>query len=176
MPTETIMQKNTRGIPTLLALIAALVVLGTVAGCTTLNPATGQQEYDLTKTENVKIILEPFVAQVFVEVMANSPEHKTQIGSYVRAAGNVFKKVANEQAIDPLTLIAEVDRVTAPYQAGLPSLAILAKNTLTRLYKLAYFNRHRAELSPEKWPVHVAGLIATSLDQALKDSGLPGLD
>jgi hypothetical protein len=158
-----------RTLPILLA-IAALM-----PGCATPNPQTGLPEFDAGKTEAVKLAVAPFVGAAVYDVLGNSPQHKAELGEYFRAFGTIFKRMKTEGAFTPDFLLAEADKVTARFQGKLPTLAIAAKNSALAIYRICWDARFRADLSPEKWPVHVADVLSTSIDQALKDSALPGL-
>jgi hypothetical protein len=153
---------------------AALACAALIAACTSLSPS-GDHVYDPVKTEQVKAAIEPLLSIGLRHVIVNSPQHAVATASYFRAIGQVFAQMRDSQTFDPLFLVAQVDALTVGQQAKLPPVALDAKNAIQALYKVFYGDRFHAELSPEKWPVHVADLLARAIDQALKDAGHPGI-
>lgn len=152
----------------LLALFACLMI-----GCKSMNPATGQYEFDPLKTDAVKAALELPVKSAIRRAILNSPDHADEIADYFRQVATVFCKMSTTGTFDPLFLIAEVDKLVIP---KIPDPLILdAKDSLITLYRIFYSQRFTAELSPQEWPFHLADFFCTAINTALKDAGKPGV-
>lgn len=143
-----------------------------LTGCTILNPITGKKEYDPIRTEQVKAALEPVAAGAIRRIIFNSPQHSDQIAEYFRSIGKIFCQMDASGEFSPETLIAEVDKLTAPLIGDVYIIDI--KNALLALYRINYADRFRAELPPDKWPRQIASLFCGAIDRGLKDAGKPG--
>lgn len=161
-------------IRTLLTAVVLAASLALVA-CKSTNPATGKKEYDPVKTEQVKAAVEPILASGVRRVLANNPEHGDEIAGYMRSVGYVFLSASESGELGPEQIIEAADRATAGLQNGVDPAIIDGKNALIALYRILYGDRFKAELPPDKWPKHVADVIAQAVDQGLKDAGKPGL-
>lgn len=151
------------------ALVGATVTVPFMTGCTTLNPATGQHEFDPAKTDKVKAAVEGTLAIALRRVVSADSE------AYLRTVGTVFCQMSSSGQFDPVFVADAVDRSTADLQGRADPLLIDAKDLLLVLYKINYADRFKYDLSGEKWPKNVADVVCTSIDQALKDSGRPGV-
>lgn len=159
------------------ALVAAFAVACVLwlTGCTILNP-DGTRTYDPVKSAQVVAALTVPVQETVRRVIVNSPQHSDEIAAYFRAVGNVFCRMEATGQFTPDQLIAEVEKATQPLQTKVDPLAITVKNTAVALYTIFYSQRHTAQLSPEKWPAHVAKLFCTAIDVGLTDAGKGGVD
>ncbi|HEU4344043.1 MAG TPA: hypothetical protein VFU31_21010 [Candidatus Binatia bacterium] len=152
----------------------ALASLLITAGCSTINPDTGQKVFDPIRTAQVKAALQAPVQETITRIIRNSPEHSDQIANYFRSAGNVFCKMRDTSRFEPQFLIAELEKATEGLQQGLDPLAITAKNTIIALYVVFYSQRQSADLSPEKFLWNTSDLFCNAINTGLKDAGKPG--
>lgn len=149
--------------PPLVLLIAAILL----SGCKTAGV------YDPVKTEQVKAALAVPIQGGIRRVLARSPQHSDEIAAYFRQIAGVFCKMRDTQKFTPEYLVDEINKLATP-QISDP-LVLDVKDTAVALYKLFYASRGNAVLPPDQWPYHVADLICTAFNQALLDSGKPGV-
>lgn len=158
------------------AMVAAVTMLNFGTGCTTVNPTTGQAEFDQAKTEKVKAALSPLITGPIRRVLAKNPQHAAEISTYIRSVGEVFCLMDSEKKFSPEFLVDQLSKLTAPAVAGLNDELILsARDGVIALYKINYADRFNAELPPDKWPAQVANLMCNAINQALIDSKQPGV-
>jgi len=132
--------------------------------------------YDPVKSSQVVAAIQVPVQSTLLRVLRKSPQHSDEIAAYIRAVGNVFCAASITGRFTPEQLIAEIEKVTQPLQSKVDPLVIDVKNAAVALYTIFYAQRHSAELSPEKWPAHVAKLLCSAIDTSLTDAGKPGVD
>lgn len=162
-------------LPVMLAVGLLALLLGSGCTTTTYDPVTGWpvKTFDPVKTEKVKAALELPITGGIRRVINNSPNHSAEIGAYFAAVGRVFCSMQEQKAFDPLYLVGEINAIATPDINDETILDI--KDSLISLYRIFYADRFRAELSPEKWPYHVADLMCQSIDTALLNTGQPGI-
>ena len=152
-----------------LVMTFAAVALPSLTGCTTAG------QYDAEKTAKLDRFASRVVAKALRAAIANNPAIKEDLGGYFRATGRVFLQMVTNKKFSPEYLLEQVDLVTQPWQGRLPPLAIDAKDLALEAYDLFYDSKLEADLSDARAPLHVATVISTAIDRALKDSGLAGL-
>jgi len=151
----------------LLTVLSALLIAMT--GCISLNPVTGQREFDPVKTEQVKATLEPIISGGIRRAIQHSPNHADQIAGYLHSAANVFCSMDTNGNFSVEYLVTELDKIVAPALGD--SYIIDLKNAAIALYRVNYAERFRAELPPDRWPRQVASLFCAAINQGLKDAG-----
>lgn len=147
----------------------------TLTACRSVNPTTGQKEFDPVKTQAVKDTVQPLAAGAVRRVIQNSPQHSDAIAEYFRSIGTAFCKMDATGNFSPQVLVDAADAATAKLQAGVDPYVIDLKNGIVALYKLNFGARFNAELSPERWPAFVASVFCNGIGQGLKDAGKPGI-
>lgn len=160
-------ERNSRRLITVGTLALAMIV----AGCKTLNPATGQKEYDPAKTSAVVSAVSVPASSAIRRALNRSPQHANEIAGYLRAAGGVFQEIAVTKEFDPIKVAAKLDEIVVIKNDTVIDL----KNLGIALYTIFYSQRLRAELAPDSWMIHVADTFASAIDRGLKDAGMLGL-
>ena len=155
----------------LMRLVAAVAVIAIGIGCKTLNPATGQKEYDPAKTSAVVQAVSVPASSAIRRALNRSPQHAAEIGQYLRAAGNVFREITVTKEFDPIKVAMKLDAIIVIKNDTIIDM----KNLGIALYSIFYSQRLRAELAPDAWMIHVADTFATAIDRGLKDAGMVGL-
>jgi hypothetical protein len=153
----------------LITIVTAAISLPMLPGCKTAGT------YDPVKTEKLESIITPFVSKGIRLVIANNQPIKADLGDYFRAFGSVFKSMVDTGKFSPTYLLTAANAATEKFQGKMPDYAVDIKEGTVALYNLFYNGSADAQLDPAKAPVHVANVIQKAIDQALKDSGLPGL-
>lgn len=151
--------------------VSVAVVIAVCATCIVGCVTAGK--YDPVKTEQVKAAIHPVAAGAVRRVIQKHPAKAAEIADYFRSVGNIFCAMEANTNFTVAYLTAEVDRLVTP--AISDSYVIDVKNALVALYRINYADRYRAELSPERWPVHVASVFCHAIDTGLKDAGQPGV-
>jgi hypothetical protein len=168
--------KFKRSILLSVALLTACSIMSIGTGCKSVNPATGVSEFDQAKTEKVKAAIAPLITGPIRRVLAKNPQHAAEISNYIRSVGEVFCLMDSQKKFSPEFLVDQLNKLTAPAIVGINDELILsARDAVIALYKINYADRFNAELPPDQWPAQVANLLCGAIDQALKDSGQPGI-
>lgn len=148
-------------------------------GCTTtqVDPVTGLpvKTYDPVKTQQVKDAVQPVLSSAVRRVLENNPTKKAEIAEYFKAVAAPFCVIGTTGVVDLTLLQASLESITAKYQGKVDPLAIDVKNSALSLFKVYYGDRFKAELPPDAWTRNIADLVCVSVDQGLKDAGLPGV-
>lgn len=152
-------------------LVAAVAVLSIGIGCKTINPTTGEKEYDPAKTEAVVAAVSLPASSAIRRALNRSPQHATEIATYIRAAGMVFQEMTVTKKFDPADLLKALDQMVVIKNDTIIDL----KNVAVALYSIFWAQRFQAELAPDAWMLHVANTFATAIDRGLKDAGMLGL-
>ena len=98
-----------------IAILAILFTSSTimVTGCkTTTNGTNVVTTIDPVKLQQAKDALVPAVSSVLRRAILRSPDHANEIGTYARAVGSVFCRMAQNHVFDPAYLIIEMDKAT----------------------------------------------------------------
>lgn len=156
----------------LLALVVGAMLLSP-AGCTTVD-SSGQAKYDPIKTADVKAAIRPLIVLGADEAF-RAVKDKDALAEALRGLGHVFLDMKRTGTFSPDFLVSELDARTERLQAKLDHRWIAIKEGVIALYSVAYNHRADAELSPERWPWHVADILSAAIDAALKNAGKPGL-
>ena len=143
-------------------------------GCTTVNPATGQAQFDPVKTEDVKAALEVPVVSAIRRTILNSPQHALEISTYFRSLGKIFCSMEATTNFSPATLMAQADALLSPRLKE--SYLIEIKDSIVLLYKLNYNKRFTAELPPDQWAYQTSSFFCAAIDRGLKTAGQPGVN
>lgn len=152
--------------------IGLMVALALICqGCKTLNPTTGEREYDPAKTDAVVQAVMLPASSAIRRALNRSPHHATEIAGYLRSAGLVFQEMTVTKKFDPVDLLKALDQIVVIKN----DTVIDMKNMAVALYSIFYAQRFQAELAPESWMIHVANTFATAIDRGLKDAGMTGL-
>lgn len=152
--------------------IGLMVALALICqGCKTLNPGTGEQEYNPAKTEAVVAAVSLPASSAIRRALNRSPQHAQEIAGYLRAAGMVFQEMTVTKKFDPADLMTALDKIVVIKNDTILDM----KNLGVALYTIFYSQRFQAELAPESWMIHVANTFATAIDRGLKDAGMTGL-
>jgi len=165
-------------------LLAAAVILSLTTmttGCkttTVVNPdgtTNIVKVIDPVKLQQAKDALVPVVSSVLRRAIARSPDHAAEIGNYARAIGQVFCKMVAEKKFTADYLIDAADKATQSLQANVPPEVIDMKNAAIALYKIFLSDQLMVTVPDNAWAMNVSQLFCESIDQALKDSGQPGV-
>jgi len=156
-------------------LILGLAFLVTMSACKTVNPETGQAEFDPVRTESVKAAIEPVITGTIRRVLNRNPKHAVEIANYIREGGKVFCEMDATGKFDPLFLAGRLDALFVPQIGADLELLLTLKDSAIALYKINYAQRLTAELPPEEWPRQVANLFCNGIDRGLKSAGQPGV-
>lgn len=153
-------------------LMAAVAVLAIgITGCKTLNPTTGEREYDPAKTSAVVQAVSVPASSAIRRALNRSPQHAAEIAKYLRAAGTVFQEITVTKEFDPVAVALKLDAIVVIKNDTIVDM----KNLGIALYSIFWSQRLRAELAPDAWMIHVANTFATAIDRGLKDAGMTGL-
>lgn len=153
-------------------LAAAVFVSALIAGCTSINPNTGQSEYDAVKTAQVKDAIQPVVSGVVRRVAKQNPD----TAPFFRLAAQTFARMRDDKKFAPSYFIEAMDKA-AREQGWYRSddewiqLAFDAKNVIIGLYEAFYDSRLSADLPEDQFLFHLADFVSNSIDQGLKDAG-----
>lgn len=156
------------------AVMAVAVILAVGVGCKSLNPNTGQVEFDPVKTEQVKAAIEPVVSSAVRRVVIDNPE----TAQYFQQAVDVFVQMRDTQQFSPEYLVLALDKAAEkedwfskldPEVAG---YVLDAKNLMIALYRINFADAGRADLSPEKFAWNLLDVLASGVGQGLKDAGV----
>lgn len=156
---------------TLVLLLAAALLATT--GCKSLNPETGQREYDPVKTEKVVAAIHPVISDPLRRSLENSPQNAPLIAEYLRGVGGVFCAMKANKKFTPEFLIDALNSLAVPKIKD--SSIITVKNSLVALYKIFYAEAHSVNLPEGEFFYHLADLFCSAIDQALRDAGMPGV-
>jgi hypothetical protein len=128
----------------LLTILALLVLL--MAGCKTVNPATGLREFDQIKTEKVRAALKPVVSSVVMGVVAKNPESNL----YFDQAASAICEMRDAKEVTPLLfrarLMGIIDR-----QKDVPLPVRIGFTSLIAIFEINFADRLKADLPPEKF-------------------------
>lgn len=174
-PFETQIERDKMKIHREKCLLSCLLIccLLVFTACKSINPTTGVREYDPVKTESVKAALEVPVKGGIRRSILNSPQHSDEIANYFRSVGSVFCKMQTTAQFEPSTLIDELNKFKIPQLEN--QIVADVKDAMVAIYRILYAQRFTAELSPEKWPYHVADFFCKAINTALIDAGKPGV-
>jgi len=160
--------------------VVGLLLLGALSfgfvGCKSVNPTTGQPEYNPALTQQVKDALEPAVRLPVRRVIMNSPQHSAEIATYFRGIAQVFCKMKEDKSFNPTTLTANLQSILPPKLTNKEAVQTLLdlKVSVESLYKIYWNDRFSAELPEEGWMYNVADFFCSAIDNGLKDAGQAG--
>jgi hypothetical protein len=152
-------------------LIATAILSAAIVGCSSINPATGQREYDPVTTEQVKAALQGVTVIGLGEVLRKKPES----AEYIRSVGSIFCRMKETKVFSVDYLVDEANKATLEYQNGVDPLVLASKDSLIALYRVFLSKKGTAELPETEWPYHVADLFCESINTALINAGAPGV-
>lgn len=147
------------------------LALQQITGCKTVNPTTGQAQYDPVKTAQVEAAFVPLASSTIRRLIKHNPTDATKIAEYFRAGGRVFKQMVDQKKFDPVYLVQQLDLVIPIRNDTILDV----KNLIVAMYTVFYGDRVHAELPEDQWVIHVANTFAKGIDQGLKDAGFTGL-
>ncbi len=130
---------------------------------------------DQQKLADVKAALDPVLASVLRRVILNSPDHAVEIAGYARSVGRAFVQIQTSRTFSPADVIKVVNDLTTGLQAGLPGEVIDAKNAAIALYKILWNDKLMVSIPNGGWMDAVSSVFEEVINQALVDSGQPGL-
>lgn len=141
----------------IVALVIVLIV--SMTGCQTAG------KFDPVKTAKLQATLRPVLsAAVRAEAIAHP-----QNTPYLAAMGQVFCQMQAGTNFSPAYLVAEVNKLAPPVRNELLSFT---RDFLISQYEANYADRLTADLSPEKFPYFLAGLLCQGITLGLSDAPL----
>lgn len=154
------------------------LALGAAAGCTrppasaaAASPASIEQ-----KTLALEVAVSGSVSSIYRRVMARQePEEAAHVAHYVSALGALFCSMQETGNFSPDDLMDAANTATIGLQARLPAEVIDAKNALVALYVFAFNDTVSVQIEHDEWVGVASGVVCQALDQALVDSGQPGI-
>lgn len=154
----------------LLMLVVALALTAPVfSGCKTTQ-ADGSSVYDPTKTENLKLALEPLVTSLVRRGLLAKPESRV----YVEGMTSALEAMRDSKSFDPSVLDGGLNLALndLPKDKEWAQYVIDVKNTLYAVYTIFWKQKSSVELSEEEWGYHLTDFFATTLRRALADSAV----
>jgi hypothetical protein len=135
------------------------------------SPATVEQ-----KTRALEVALSGSVSSIYRRVMARQePERAARVAGYVSALGALFCNMQETGNFSPDDLIEAANAATTELGAHLPGEIIDAKNALVALYVFASNDTVSVQVEGDEWMGVASAVVCRALDQALVDSGQPGI-
>ena len=155
----------------LLAIAGLSLAIGFTA-CKSLKPNTGQEEYDVVKTEQVKDIIEPVAIGIVRRVIQKNPE----TSPWFSRAAKTFAYMRDTKQLDPAVLIKELDQAATEegwFDPTKPWMneAIDSKNALIALYKTYYNQRLIADLPEDQFLYHLADFFSDVISRGVTEAG-----
>ena len=163
---------------TILLLFSAFVLAVTPA-CTTINPDTGQEEFDQVTTDQVKLAFSTFATTTLRRTLVKTHAKNPNVIPYMLYTSTTLCELRDEGAIDPEVIVRRLNEaiIAEGVFNGIPGEVIDAKNFAIALYSAFYNERHRAELDPEKFAFNALDVLCKSVEQGTFDAmielGLP---
>lgn len=178
LPTKIGEPKNGAAMKKILPTIVLLITLAGVvmfAGCKSINPATGQKEYDPIKTAAVEAAIKPTLASAVRRVIEAEPK----TAPYFAQAADTFVKARDTKAWSPELIMAELNAAAEAEgwyktEDEWVSLALDVKNLALALYGIAYEGRFKMDMEEGQFLYHLTNVMAAGLAQGVLESGHQG--
>lgn len=155
--------KNLSGAGKKLPLLIALPFLLMGTGCTTLNPATGQQEYDPVKTAKVREIIKPVISEATYQGLKETP----QLRIYFSQVRDVICAMRDKKQFDPEMLVASLNNVITTTGFVDNPWARIGLHSLTSMYRIYWVDRGRADLPEDKYLWNILDVMCDGINQGL---------
>lgn len=145
------------------SLLLSITLAISLAGCKSLNPQTGQVEYDPVKTEQVKAIFKPLVSGTTASILKKHPNYRPAIATIY--TNMTLLTVSN--ALSPTTLRLMVANTIAEYGGSIDPMAVGGISSVVAGFEFFYAGRSRADTAADLYVQHIS--------QTLCDGMLEGL-
>jgi len=149
-------------------LILALLAL-VLVGCKTFNPATGENEFDPVKTEQVKAVLKPQVSTVIALLATKHPEARP----YMLLAADNICKLRDDGFVSPASFQTAINAALANWENKNSPAVVASVNALIALVEINYANRLRADLPPEEYAWNIFDVFCEGIRQGLEQTAPP---
>lgn len=100
----------------------------------------------------------------YIEIMAG----------YFRQVGTVFCEMQTSGDFSYSAAVTAVEKIPSPLLPD--TYALDAKAALLAFYKLAYGDRLRAEIPPDRWLSEISQVFCQAISEGLKDAGKSGVN
>lgn len=144
-------------------LIPILAFAIALVGCKTLNPETGEKEFDPVKTAQVRAAIKPAVSTLVTSVIINNP---TSL-QYFQVAGTNICKLRDDHAVSLSAFKEALNSAFSGWEGAADPVVAGAINTLIALVEINYANRLRADLPEEEFAWNLIDVICDGITQGI---------
>ena len=143
--------------------LLSMALILAITGCATVNPNTGDREFDQVKTEKVKAIIKPQVASLVTLVVNNNPEAR----QYFELAAEQICLLRDTGEATPATFQVAINSAFANWDRANRPGVVIGINGIIALLEINYANRLRADLPPEEFAWNLFDVICEGINQGL---------
>lgn len=154
-------------------LFLSIGLLG-LSACRSVNPTTGESEYDAAKTQQVEDAIKPVLASAVRRVIVAEPK----TAKYFAQAAETFVDARDGGAWTPELIAAKLN-AAAQAEGWFDTkdewvqMALDVKNLALSLYGIAYGNRFKMDLKEGDFMFHLTSVMADALTQGVIEAGQP---
>lgn len=125
------------------------------------------------KIDSIKPAVELVCKSAVTRAIQRKPETSEQVSGYFREVGRIFAGMETNANFSAEYLVTAMDQIPPPLDAE--QYVYDVKHLLLILYRLAYEDRHKAEVPPVEWMQRVCSLFKHAVSNGLKDAGKVGI-
>lgn len=156
-------------------LVCAIALLSFTA-CSTLNPNTGEREFDPVKTQSIKEATKPLVASLVRRGIVDIYEKDPNVLIYFQASAQTFCTMRDQKAFSVQVMRLSLERTLADTgifpNSKVDPLIIDVKNLIIAIYAVQYENRLRADLSEEEFLWNILDSMCQGFETGISDAKL----